>query len=71
MDDPTLISRVQFAFTIIYHYLFPQLTMGLAFLLVILKTLYLTLYWRQRNEKYNNAAKFWGKIFAVTFVMGW
>jgi cytochrome d ubiquinol oxidase subunit I len=44
--------------------------MGLALLLVMLKTLYLTLYWRERNEKYNNAAKFWGKIFAVTFVMG-
>jgi cytochrome bd ubiquinol oxidase subunit I len=70
MDDPTLISRFQFAFTIIYHYLFSQLTMGLALLLVMLKTLYLTLYWRERNEKYNNAAKFWGKIFAVTFVMG-
>src|SRR5918911_5176859 len=66
MDDPTLISRWQFAFTIVYHYLFPQLTMGLALLLVVLKSLYL----RKGIETYNKAARFWGKIFAVTFVMG-
>ncbi len=66
MEDPTLISRLQFAFTIVYHYLFPQLTMGLALLLVVLKTLYL----RRRDETYNVAARFWGKIFAITFVMG-
>ena len=66
MDDPTLISRWQFAFTVVYHYLFPQLTMGLALLLVILKTLYL----RRGDETYNKAARFWGKIFAVTFIMG-
>ena len=66
MEDPTLISRLQFAFTIVYHYLFPQLTMGLALLLVVLKTLYL----RRGDETYNVAAQFWGKIFAITFVMG-
>ena len=66
MEDPTLISRWQFAFTIVYHYLFPQLTMGLALLLVVLKTLYL----RKGDETYNVAARFWGKIFAITFVMG-
>ena len=66
MEDPTLISRWQFAFTIVYHYLFPQLTMGLALLLVVLKTLYL----RRGDETYNVAARFWGKIFAITFVMG-
>jgi cytochrome d ubiquinol oxidase subunit I len=61
-----LASRVQFAFTIVYHYLFPQLTMGLALLLVILKTLYL----RKGDELYNKTARFWGRIFAVTFIMG-
>jgi cytochrome d ubiquinol oxidase subunit I len=66
LEDPTLISRLQFAFTIVYHYLFPQLTMGLALLLVVLKTVYL----RRRDETYNVAARFWGKIFAITFVMG-
>ena len=66
MEDPTLIARLQFAFTIVYHYLFPQLTMGLALLLVALKTLYL----RRADETYNKAVRFWGKIFAITFVMG-
>jgi cytochrome d ubiquinol oxidase subunit I len=66
LEDPTFISRLQFAFTIVYHYLFPQLTMGLALLLVVLKTVYL----RRGDESYNVAARFWGKIFAVTFVMG-
>ncbi len=66
MEDALLVSRLQFAFTIIYHYLFPMLTMGLALLLFILKTIYL----RSGNELYNVSARFWGKIFAVTFVMG-
>src|ERR671939_1514812 len=66
MSDPTTLSRLQFAFTLTYHYLFPQLTMGLAFLLVLLKTLYLI----RREERYNTAARFWGKIFAITFVVG-
>ena len=39
MDSALLIHRLQFAFTVTYHYLFPQLTMGLALLIVILKTL--------------------------------
>jgi hypothetical protein len=39
MDDPVILSRIQFAFTVTYHYLFPQLTMGLAFLIAVLKTL--------------------------------
>jgi cytochrome bd ubiquinol oxidase subunit I len=66
MDVSTLYSRLQFAFTISYHYLFPQFTMGLALLIVILKTLYL---WR-KDERYNIGARFWAKIFAITFVMG-
>ena len=66
MDVSTLYSRLQFAFTISYHYLFPQFTMGLALLIVILKTLYL---WR-KDERYNTGAHFWGKIFAITFIMG-
>lgn len=66
MDTSTIFSRLQFAFTIAYHYLFPQLTMGLVFLLVILKALYLI----RKDERYNIAVHFWGKIFAITFIMG-
>ena len=50
------LDRLQFAFTITYHYLFPQLTMGLAPLIVVFKTLAI---WK-REEKYNEAARFWG-----------
>src|SRR6266516_3340217 len=66
MDTSTIFSRIQFAFTISYHYLFPQFTMGLALLLVILKILYLA----RKDERYNTAVHFWGKIFAITFIMG-
>jgi cytochrome bd ubiquinol oxidase subunit I len=66
LDDSALASRLQFAFTLTYHYLFPQITMSLALLLVIYKTLYI----RTSDEKYNIAARFWAKLFAITFVMG-
>ena len=64
--DALTIHRLQFAFTITFHYLFPQLTMGLALLIVVLKTLAL----RTGNPHYNQAARFWAKIFAVNFAMG-
>lgn len=66
MDTSTIFSRIQFAFTISFHYLFPQFTMGLALLLVILKVLFL---WR-KDERFNTGARFWAKIFAITFVFG-
>ncbi|MBO9542224.1 cytochrome ubiquinol oxidase subunit I [bacterium] len=66
MDDPTLVARWQFGFTILYHYLYPQLTMGLALLILILKSLYL----RTQDDRWNRSARFWAKIFAINFVMG-
>jgi cytochrome d ubiquinol oxidase subunit I len=60
------VHRLHFAFTITFHYLFPQLTMGLALLLVILKTMAL----RTGDEHYNRAARFWAKIFGVNFAIG-
>ncbi len=61
-----LIHRLQFAFTITYHYLFPQLTMGLALLIVVLKTVAL----KTNSETWDRASRFWGKIFAINFVFG-
>jgi len=66
MNDPAFWDRLQFAFTITYHYLFPQLTMGLAPLLV---------YWKWRalrtgDEGYARAARFWARIFGLTFAVG-
>lgn len=66
MDSALVIHRLHFAFTITYHYLFPQLTMGLAPLIVIFKSLAL---WRG-DERYNKAARFWSKIFAINFLFG-
>src|SRR5690349_16760228 len=66
MGDALVLHRLHFGFTITYHYLFPQLTMGLAPLIVILKSLAL---WK-REERYNLAARFWGKIFAISFLFG-
>src|ERR1700726_3054382 len=65
-SDPGSWHRLQFGFTIVYHYLFPQLTMGLAWFLV---------YWKWRalrtgDEKYNQAARFWAKIFGLNFAVG-
>src|SRR5271165_1683243 len=66
MDSALLIHRLQFAFTVTYHYLFPQLTMGLAPLIVILKTLAL----KTNDPSYDRAARFWAKIFGINFVIG-
>jgi len=64
--DPAFWSRLQFGFTLTYHYLFPQLTMGLAWFIV---------YWKWRalrtgDEKYNQAVRFWARIFGLNFAVG-
>jgi cytochrome bd ubiquinol oxidase subunit I len=61
-----LIHRLHFAFTVTFHYLFPQLTMGLALLIVVLKTVAL----RTGDEHWDRAARFWGRIFGINFVFG-
>ncbi len=66
MDTAAAVHRFHFAFTITYHYLFPQLTMGLALLLFVLKSLAL----RTGDGTYDRAARFWTRIFGINFVMG-
>jgi cytochrome d ubiquinol oxidase subunit I len=66
VTDQLLWHRIQFAFTVTYHYLFPQLTMGLALLIVVFKVAAL----RSGNERYNETARFWGRIFGLNFAMG-
>ena len=61
-----LMHRLQFSFTITYHYLFPQLTMGLALLIVVLKSVAL----KTGSEQWDRAARFWGRIFGINFVFG-
>src|SRR5580658_5290767 len=66
MGNALAVHRLHFAFTVTFHYIFPQLTMGLALLIFILKTLAL----RTGNDLYNRAARFWARIFGITFTLG-
>lgn len=66
MTDPVLAHRVQFAFTVMFHYLFPILTMGLGFFIALLSTLHLL----TADGRYGRAARFWIKIFAINFTLG-
>jgi len=66
LSDPLLWHRLQFAFTIVFHYLFPQLTMGLALLIVLMKAIGL----RTGNRRWDDAARFWIRIFGINFAVG-
>jgi cytochrome d ubiquinol oxidase subunit I len=66
MSDPLIWHRLQFAFTVIYHYLFPQLTMGLALLIVVMKAVGL----RTGDRRWDTAARFWIRIFGINFAVG-
>lgn len=64
--DPLLLARIQFAFTVSFHIVFPAFTIGLASYLAVLEWRWLS----TRNETYKQLYKFWVKIFAVAFGMG-
>jgi len=64
--DPTLLARIQFAFTISFHIIFPAFTIGLSAFVAVL----LIMWHRTGAEKYHRLARFWTKIFAVSFAMG-
>ncbi len=65
MDVETL-ARVQFALTIMFHYIYPPLSIGLGLVMVMIEGTYLA----TKNPIYLKMAKFWTKIFALTFAMG-
>ncbi len=64
--DPILLARIQFAFTISFHILFPAFTIGLAGYLAVVEAIYL----KSKNILYKEIYKFWAKIFAIIFGMG-
>ncbi|RCK32703.1 cytochrome D ubiquinol oxidase subunit I [Thalassospira xiamenensis] len=66
MFDPDILARIQFAFTISFHIIFPSFTIGLASFLFVLEALWL----RTRDDTYLALYKFWLKIFALAFGMG-
>lgn len=64
--DPILLARAQFALTVMFHFVFPSITIGLGLVVAILEVAR----WRTRREVYARAARFWTKLFALTFVVG-
>lgn len=64
--DPVLMSRLQFAFTVTFHIIFPSFTIGLAAWITVLRGMWL----KTKNDKYDELARFWTKVFAVSFGMG-
>jgi cytochrome bd ubiquinol oxidase subunit I len=64
--DVLLLARLQFAITIIYHFFFVPLTLGLSLVVAILETIYV----KTGNEKYKRLTKFWGKLFLINFAIG-
>lgn len=64
--DVEILSRIQFAFTIAFHYIYPPLSIGLGLILVIMEGMYL----KTRNPIYEKMTRFWIKIFALIFGIG-
>jgi cytochrome bd ubiquinol oxidase subunit I len=64
--DVEILARIQFAFTIAFHYIYPPLSIGLGLIMVIMEGLYI----RTGNKEYETLARFWTKIFALTFGVG-
>ncbi|NHZ81178.1 cytochrome bd-I ubiquinol oxidase subunit CydA [Massilia sp. CCM 8695] len=66
IDDVVSLSRLQFAATAMYHFLFVPLTLGLSWILVIMESVYVM----TGREIYRDMTKFWGKLFGINFAMG-
>jgi cytochrome d ubiquinol oxidase subunit I len=64
--DILILSRIQFAFTIAFHYIFPPLSIGLGVLLVVIEALWL----KTGKPVYHQMGRFWTKVFSLTFAMG-
>ncbi|KIT31196.1 cytochrome BD oxidase subunit I [Vibrio parahaemolyticus VP766] len=66
MIDVVDLSRLQFALTAMYHFLFVPLTLGMAFLLAIMESMYVM----TNKQIYKDMTKFWGKLFGINFALG-
>ncbi|MEW9577363.1 cytochrome ubiquinol oxidase subunit I [Bacillus toyonensis] len=64
--DTVLLSRIQFASTTLFHFLFVPLSIGLVFIIAIMETLYIV----KKEEQYKQLAKFWGHLFLINFAVG-
>ncbi|OUD13747.1 cytochrome ubiquinol oxidase subunit I [Thioflexithrix psekupsensis] len=66
MDSVVELSRLQFAITAMYHFLFVPLTLGLSFLMAIMESVYVI----TNKQIYKDMTQFWGKLFAINFALG-
>jgi len=66
IEEVVELSRFQFALTAMYHFLFVPLTLGLAFILAIMESLYVM----TNKQIYKDMTKFWGKLFGINFALG-
>lgn len=64
--DVEILSRIQFAFTVMFHYIYPPLSIGLGVILVIMEAMWL----KTGNVRYHNMARYWTRIFGLTFAIG-
>ena len=64
--DAVDLARLQFAFTVAFHFIFPAITIGLGFLIAIAETIR----WRRNDEAWDRLARFWTRVFALTFAVG-
>lgn len=64
--DTEILARIQFAFTIAFHYIYPPLSIGLGLIMVFMEGMYL----KTGNKQYEVLTRFWLKIFAITFGIG-
>ncbi|MBZ9778934.1 cytochrome ubiquinol oxidase subunit I [Psychroflexus sp. CAK8W] len=64
--DVEILSRIQFAFTVAFHYIYPPLSIGIGLIMVVFESIYI----RTKNKQYEVLAKFWTKLFAITFGIG-
>ena len=64
--DVVMLSRLQFAIAVMFHFIFVPLTLGLSLLIAIIQTIYV----RTGNEQYKRMAKFWGRLFLINFALG-
>lgn len=64
--EELLLARLQFAATTVYHFFFVPLSIGLAFIIAVMETIYVV----KGKEEYKRMAKFWGKLFLINFAIG-
>lgn len=64
--DAVFLSRLQFGLTAFFHFLFPPLSIGLAALIAVIEFLH----WRSKKEIYDRLARFWSRLFIITFAVG-